>query len=309
MDVQVGLDAAADEALAAFVDHLTYERGRSPHTVRAYTGDVMAALTFVAESGGSTLADVSLRRLRTWLANMDEAGAARSTIARRAASMRAFMAFAAERGFVDTDPAARLASPKVPHTLPSVLRQSEAAELMDIAAVRADDGDWVHVRDKAIIELLYATGMRVSELCALDLDSVDHHQRTVRVIGKGNKERVIPFGTHADQALSDYLAGRASGPKKVIDNQALFLGKRGGRIDQRTVRQIVHDLVRHVPGAKDLAPHGLRHTAATHVLEGGADLRSVQELLGHASLATTQIYTHVSAERLRGSFVQAHPRA
>ena len=178
---------------------------------------------------------------------------------------------------------------------------------MEVAGVAADDGDPMSARDRAMLELLYATGIRVSELCAVDVGDVDRRRRTVRVLGKGGKERVVPFGGPADAALQDWMDVRPTlaGPSA---GQALFLGARGGRVDPRVVRQTVHRLTR-LAGVTELAPHGLRHSAATHVLEGGADLRSVQELLGHASLSTTQRYTHVSVERLRSTFAQAHPRS
>jgi integrase/recombinase XerC len=192
--------------------------------------------------------------------------------------------------------------------LPAVLRQAQAALLLDVAAVAADDDDPIHIRNRAILELLYASGIRVGELVATDIDDLDLTHDVVRVIGKGDKERVVPFGIPARRAAQDWLAARGrlvtpqSGP-------ALFLGRRGRRVDPRQVREVVHALLAHLPDAPDLGPHGLRHSAATHLLEGGADLRVVQELLGHASLATTQLYTHVSVDRLRRSYEQAHPRA
>ncbi len=192
-------------------------------------------------------------------------------------------------------------------TLPTVLDADEAGALMDHAAVAADDGAAASVRDRAIVELLYATGIRVSELCATDLDDIDHDRRTARVRGKGDKERVVPFGIPAAHALRQWLAARGE-LVTPSSGAALFLGVRGGRIDPRTVRSSVHRLAAQA-GVPDLGPHGLRHTAATHVLEGGADLRTVQELLGHATMSTTQRYTHVSVERLRSTFALAHPRA
>jgi integrase/recombinase XerC len=220
-----------------------------------------------------------------------------------------FTAWAAKRGLMASDPGDRLSSPSSPRALPGVLKQSEAVALLEVAGVAADDGDPLHLRDRLVLELLYATGMRVGELVGLDLDDVDAQRRTVRVLGKGAKERVVPYGVPTQRALDDWLVrGRpalvtgASGP-------ALLLGARGGRLDPRTARDVVHRMLRHVPGAPDIGPHGLRHSAATHLLEGGADLRSVQEILGHATLATTQIYTHVSVERLRATYEQAHPRA
>jgi integrase/recombinase XerC len=296
-------------ALEEFATHLSVELGRSPHTVRAYTSDVGRLLAHARRQGAARLDDLDLTDLRGWLAAEGREGHARSTVARRAASARVFTAWAAKRGLLGTDPGDRLATPAAPRALPGVLKQAEAAALLEVAEVAADDGDPVHLRDRLVLELLYATGMRVGELVGLDLDDLDTGRRTVRVLGKGSKERVVPYGAPTQRALDDWLdRGRpalvtpASGP-------ALLLGARGGRLDPRTAREVVHRMLRHVPDAPDLGPHGLRHSAATHLLEGGADLRSVQEILGHATLATTQIYTHVSVERLRATYEQAHPRA
>ena len=258
--------------------------------------------------GHDELDALDIRGLRSWLAKQQSLGKARSTMARRATAARVFTAWAQRTGRIATDPGALLASPKAHKTLPGVLGQADTRAVLDAAAVAADDGSPVGLRDLAIMELLYATGIRVGELCSLDLDEVDAARRVVRVFGKGRKERSVPYGVPAGAALEP-LAGRCAG-QLVRDGSgaALFLGARGGRIDQRTVRRVVHARIGAVD-APDLSPHGLRHTAATHLLEGGADLRSVQELLGHASLATTQVYTHVSSERLRAAYQQAHPRA
>jgi integrase/recombinase XerC len=220
-----------------------------------------------------------------------------------------FTAWAHRTGRIPADPGALLGSPKAHRTLPPALRVDEARALLEAAAAHADDGSPVGARDVAILELLYATGIRVGELCGLDVDDVDRERRVVRVLGKGRKERSVPFGRPAEQALEAWL--RTGRPAIAVPGAggALFLGARGRRIDQRAVRTLVHTRLADVPGAPDLGPHGLRHTAATHLLEGGADLRTVQELLGHASLATTQIYTHVTTDRLRQAYRQAHPRA
>jgi integrase/recombinase XerC len=289
------------------MQHVRDERGRSVHTVRAYSGDVDSLLSYCAAADVRDPADISLMHLRGWLADQGRRGMARATLARRASSARAFTAWLARRGMAPTDPGARLASPAVARVLPTVLASGEATTLMDHAAVAADDASPLAARDRAVVELLYATGMRVAELCSADVHDVDRHALTVRVMGKGAKERVVPFGQPADEALGDWLACRLmlAGPDA---GDALFVGARGRRLDQRTARECVHRLARQA-GVPDIAPHGLRHSAATHVLEGGADLRSVQELLGHASLATTQRYTHVSVERLRATYRQAHPRA
>jgi len=301
---ETGLSADHRSAIAAFEEHLALERNLSPHTVRAYVGDVTSLLDHAGRLHVDDLADLDLRTLRSWLARLHSLGASRTTLARRASAARVFTAWAARRGLLPADPGAALTSPRPHRHLPEVLRADEAAAALDAAA----DDTPVGMRDRAVLELLYATGARVGELCGLDVDDLDRHRRTVRVLGKGRKERVVPVGEPASDAVERWLeAGRpalatpASGP-------ALLLGARGGRIDSRTVRRVVHERLR-LAGAPDLGPHGLRHSAATHLLEGGADLRSVQELLGHATLATTQIYTHVSIERLRATYDRAHPRA
>jgi integrase/recombinase XerC len=296
-------------ALAAYERHLVSERDLTPHTVRAYLGDVAGMLRHASALGLTSLDQLDVRTLRSWLANQQTLGKARTTMARRATAVRVFTAWALRTGRAPADPGAQLGSPKAHRSLPPALDVTQARDLLDAAATAADDGSAVGLRDVAMLELLYATGVRVGELCGLDLDDLDRTRRVVRVFGKGRKERVVPYGVPADAALGRWLAdGR---PRLLAPGAgaALFLGARGGRIDQRAVRSMVHRRLVDVPGAPDLGPHGLRHTAATHLLEGGADLRTVQELLGHASLATTQIYTHVTAERLRKAYQLAHPRA
>lgn len=308
-DPQPSTPEWVERSIDAFVAHLTRERDRSEHTVRAYAGDVRSCLRWCTADGATDLDDVDLARLRAWLGTLAAGGAARSTLSRRSASVRTFFAWARRAGLVDVDPALRLASPKRQRTLPDVLTKDGASAMLDVAAVAADDADPIHVRDRAVLELLYATGIRVGELTGLDIDDVDRERRVVRVLGKGRKERMVPFGQPADQALEEWLQHGRPAVVRPDSGPALFLGRRGRRIDPRQVRTAVHTLLAHVPDAPDLGPHGLRHSAATHLLEGGADLRLVQELLGHSSLATTQIYTHVSLDRLRDSYRQAHPRA
>jgi integrase/recombinase XerC len=297
------------EALAAFTRHLRSTADRSPHTVRAYTGDVAGLLDHASRMGRTDLGGLDLAVLRSWLARQQTSGRARTTMARRAAAARAFTAWAARSGRVERDAGAMLASPRPHRTLPVVARAVDARAVLDQLGEAAGNGDPLALRDAAMVEMLYATAIRVSELCGLDLGDVDRDRRLVRVLGKGGRERSAPVGVPAVAALDAYVVrGRPSleGPRS---GRALFLGARGGRIDPRTVRTVVHRAMAVAPGAPDLAPHGLRHSAATHVLEGGADLRSVQELLGHATLATTQLYTHVSVERLKATYDQAHPRA
>jgi integrase/recombinase XerC len=309
-------------ALTAFARHLASERGLSPHTVRAYVGDISALLRFAADGHCASLADVDIAVLRGWLGSQHRAGQARTTIARRAAAARAFTAFAHRRGWAPADPGVQLGTPKVHRRLPQVLAQEQITAVLTGAGRRtAPAGDSqdasdavaaaVALRDKAIMELLYATAVRVSELCGLDLPDLDTGRRTVRVLGKRAKERVVPVGIPAVRAVLDW----ADHGRPVIvavgaaHGRALFLGVRGGRIDPRTVRRVVHTRIAAAGSVPETGPHGLRHTAATHLLEGGADLRSVQEMLGHASLASTQLYTHVSIDRLISVYRQAHPRA
>ena len=301
--------AALPPALAAahdgFVRHLELERNRSRHTVRAYTGDVASLLEHAGRRGVTEPAGLDLAVLRSWLALSRTKGSARTTLARRGSAARAFTAWAHRTGLLPTDPGPLLATPKGRRPLPDVLRQDEAADLLDTV----DGPQPLDLRDRLALELLYATGVRVAELCGLDVDDVDRGRRLLRVVGKGDKERAVPYGTPAETALEAWLTvGRPqwAGPRS---GAALLLGRRGGRVDVRAVRELVHRRLAAIPGAPDLGPHGLRHSAATHLLEGGADLRSVQELLGHATLATTQIYTHVSVERLRTTYERAHPRA
>jgi len=296
-------------ALVDFERFLTAERGRSAHTARAYVADVGQLLASAAADGRDELDHLDLDLLRGWLAAMTRAGLARSTMARRASAARTFTAWAARTGRTAHDPSTRLTAPRRERHLPTVLRAEQAAALLDLATVRADDGDPAHVRDRAALELLYGTGIRVAELVGLDVDDVDLERGVLRVVGKGDKQRTVPFGLPAGRALLEWLSRGRPRLVRTGSGPALLLGRRGGRWDQRQVRTLVHTLLQEAGLGVDAAPHALRHSAATHLLDGGADLRSVQELLGHASLATTQVYTHVSVERLRRTYEQAHPRA
>ncbi|MGV0720849.1 tyrosine recombinase XerC [Mycolicibacterium elephantis] len=296
--------------LEEFDEYLALQCGRSEHTRRAYLGDLRSLFEFadqqISEAGPDAL---SLPLLRSWLAAQATAGAARTTLARRTSSVKTFTAWAVRRGLIAADPAVRLQVPKARRTLPSVLRQDQALDAMAAAKSGAQQGDPLALRDRLIVELLYATGIRVSELCGLDLDDVDTSRRLLRVLGKGNKQRTVPFGVPAQTALTAWLADGRPALATADSGPALLLGVRGRRLDPRQARTVVHQTIAAVDGAPDIGPHGLRHSAATHLLEGGADLRVVQELLGHSTLATTQLYTHVTVARLRAVHDQAHPRA
>ena len=290
--------------MEGFTRHLRDERGRSAHTVRAYRVDIRDLIVYCQERGVDEPGGLDLAILRGWLAAGTAGGRSRATIARRSASARAFTAWCARRGLSAMDPGHRLVSPRVGSRLPTVLDQTQARQVLDHAG--RHDGSPRAIRDAAIIEVLYGTAIRVSELCGLGLDDVDQGNRTLRVLGKGDKERVVPFGVPAARAIEAWLGVRSELAKP--SETAFFVGERGSRVDSRVVRTIVRRLTDDA-GVPVVAPHAMRHSAATHVLEGGADLRSVQELLGHATLATTQRYTHVSVERLRSTFEQAHPRS
>jgi integrase/recombinase XerC len=304
-----GSDDAWALVLADYERHLTAERSLSDHTVRAYLTDLTALAQHAQRLGRHDPSQLDLGVLRSWLANLQTRGRARTTLARRAAAARVFTHWLSRTGRAADDAGAMLSSPKRHRALPESLRADQVRALLDATdAVAAEEGP-IGRRDVAILELLYATGIRVGELVALDLDDVDRERNLVRVLGKGRKERSVPFGAPAAKALDAWLSSARGSLATPRSGPALFVGVRGGRIDPRTVRRMVHRRLDAVDGAPDLGPHGLRHTAATHLLEGGADLRSVQELLGHASLATTQLYTHVSDERLRKAYRLAHPRA
>lgn len=307
-------------AIEDFAEYQTVVLGRSPATVRAYRSDLEDMATQMP-----TFEDLTVEGIRGWLGLAARAGKARSTLARRTASVRAFSHWAYAHGYLATDPGARLRSPQVRRHLPTVLDAEQARGVVEephagivSAGKSSDDAPGpqkdaktvaVELRDRAILELLYASGIRVGELCGLNLESINPDRRTLRVRGKGNKERVVPYGVPAATALERWLDdARPLLVPLQSESNAVFLGVRGGRINPRQVRRIVADTARD-HGVDHLSPHGLRHTAATHLLEGGADLRVVQELLGHSSMRTTQIYTHVNAERLKTIYGQAHPRA
>lgn len=299
-----------EKLIAAFTRHLEVERSLSVHTIRAYIGDLESLLTHLETIGVTDVSQLELVHLRSWLANQQVKGGARTTLSRRAVSVRLFTKWAVKNKYLAKDVAATLATPKGHRTLPEVLDIADAKTAMDSLATRASEEETpISLRDVAMVELLYATGARVAELCGLDVSDIDYDRQTIRVLGKGNKERTIPLGNPAMKALNVWLNEGRDSIKNSLSGNAVFLGVRGKRIDQRTVRTVVYNALQAIEGIERMGPHALRHSAATHLLEGGADLRTVQEILGHASLATTQIYTHVSTERLQKAFKQAHPRA
>ena len=338
-----------EDTLDAFLRYLKANRGLSANTLKAYRADVQDCLHFFDRRGMQDLCEISLDDLRSWMAYLSRTHA-KSSMARKTVAVRGFFAWAHEHELIRVNPAATLMTPKIPNTLPAVLSEAQAEQLLDTADACAsavlqpdeardeagagahgepDDADAdrhgdeppeIRARDTAMLELLYATGIRVAELVALDVRDVDFTQHTIRVTGKGNKQRVVPFGAPAAQALErwldarrELLADRAQGQSRGNTvqrqaNDALFLGIRGARLNQRVARDVVHRAAR-AAGVPDISPHALRHSAATHLLDGGADLRQVQEMLGHSSLKTTQRYTHVSIEQLKARYGQAFPRA
>lgn len=295
------------EAAHAYSRHLSGVRRLSPATVRAYSADLR---DLIASTGDRELVAVDLESLRDWLWHATTRGDARSTVARRTASARGFFSWAQDEGAIEVDPSVRLVAPKRGRTLPKVATAVAMGDVLTEAAERTTEGDIVAMRDAAILELLYASAVRVAELCGVDLDDLDLARRTVRVTGKGAKERIVPFGEPAARALDAYLLGsRAALAARGAGSPALFFGVRGGRLGTRAAYDIVSRALSSAMGSSTVGPHTLRHSAATHLLDGGADLRTVQEMLGHASLGTTQIYTHVSAEKLTAAYRLAHPRA
>lgn len=284
----------------------------SEHTLRAYVSDLRSFTTYCQVDELSTeniRSVVILRAIRAWLASLVQQGKSRSTISRRTASIRSFTAWAYRRGYLDSDPGLLVTSARGDQKLPQVQTPSDTAELLSYAATRArEENSPAAIRDWAILETIYATGIRVSEVCSLDTTSIDQQGMTLRVIGKGNKERVVPFTRACLSALQAWLSHGRQSLAIPEAGRALFVGDKGRRIDPRVIRSMIHRMCAQA-GVRDLAPHALRHTAATHILAGGADLRAVQEMLGHSSLQTTQRYTHVDAQRLSAIYKQAHPRA
>lgn len=296
-------DAGWDALIADYAAHLQRERGRSTHTVRAYVSDLGSLATITAMPAHR----IQLSDIRAWLATLADDGAAAATLQRRVACVRGFFAWAAREGHIAQDPALRLKAPKRRRRLPEVPSVASVGDSLAGLQARAEEaGEPLAVRDLALLELLYASGLRVSEACGLLMGDVDMARSTVRVRGKGNKERVVPMGAPAATALAAWLDVRG----ELATDQSpptVFLGQRGGALNPRVARRVVHRAT--AGSGQEVSPHGLRHAMATHLLGGGADLRSVQEMLGHASVGTTQLYTHVTDERVREAFRRAHPRA
>jgi integrase/recombinase XerC len=290
-----------------FADNLSAARGYSANTVKSYLSDVIDLAGYLEGKGVTDVTEINLEILRDWLWEVSQRNSAKSTLARKSAAIRSFTAWLAAENLVVADPGQRLKSPKADRHLPKVVTKDSLEDVFGHLKTLASTNDPSAVRDLLVFELLYATGARVSELCGLDLVSVDLGRNVLRVVGKGSKERVVPFGLPARDVLDKWIDLRARlNPEP--GEQALLLNTRGKRLGVRSVYQLVAGLL--VNTSTGVAgPHTLRHTAATHLLDGGADLRAVQELLGHASLGTTQIYTHVSVDRLRAGYKNAHPRA
>ena len=296
------------ELIAAYEEHLVLVRNLAENSIKGYVSDLESFLKHMEKLHIDEFSQLELTHIRSWLAALQSSGAARSTMARRIVSIRAFTYWAASQGWIRSDLGAELAIPKPHRTLPEVLDIADTETVLASAQMRVDeDPTPLAIRDLALLEVLYASGIRVSEICGLNIRSIDESRNTLQVMGKGSKERVVPIGIPAVDALRNYLERARPGLATAKSGNAVFLGARGSRIDQRTVREVVYQAMAAI-GSK-MGPHGLRHTAATHLLEGGADLRTVQEILGHSSLATTQIYTHVSPDRLQKAFEIAHPRA
>ena len=300
--------SASNELVDKYKEYLVLERNLSDNSVRGYVADLNSFLLHLEKLGIDEFKNLEVEHLRSWLANLQSTGMSRATMIRRIVSIRAFTHWASASGWIENDYGAQLSIPKSQRTLPEVLKVDEARQVITALQVKVgEEPTAINKRDLAIVEVLYASGIRVSELCGLNLEDIDEGRNTLSVIGKGNRQRVVPVGIPAMAAIKDYLKNSRSEFVNLQSQSAVFLGSRGKRIDQRTVREVVYEAMKAV-GAQ-MGPHGLRHSAATHLLEGGADLRTVQEILGHASLATTQIYTHVSPERLQKAYKQAHPRA
>ncbi|RAX49943.1 recombinase XerC [Arthrobacter sp. AQ5-05] len=312
--------AELQEARDGFLRHMALERERSEHTLRAYGGDITNLYAYATKRGATNMAGLDLTLLRGWLMALQEAGLSRATLARRSATIRSFLAWAVRENLITANPAIRLQSPKREQRLPHILQNNQIERIFQPTPQPPRTTDEktpepsaeqlaLADRNKLILELLYASAIRVGELVSLDIGDLDLDRRTLRVIGKGNKERTVPFGQPALNALDDWLRRGRPVLRTEGSDRALLLGRRGKRLDARQARQVVSEALAALGDTAARGPHALRHSAATHLLDRGADLRAVQEILGHSSLATTQLYTQVSVERLKDSYQKAHPRA
>ena len=297
------------ELVARYLDHRQASRTLSPASVDAYHADLESFVEFAERQQVTGVQECDRELMRQWVWEQAESGLAPTTLKRRISSLRGLSAWAHSHGHFPTDQAASLHPPKSPRKLPRVLTAGQAEEALASLRERASGNDPAALRDWAIVELLYSSALRVGEVCGADLAAIDTHQHTMTVVGKGNKERVVPVGAPALRAIAQYLEKGRPALISPHSGEALFLGTRGGRINPRTVYDLVSRVLEPYPGAGPRGAHTLRHTAATHLLDNGADLRSVQELLGHSSIGTTELYTHVSIERLRNAYRLAHPRA
>jgi integrase/recombinase XerC len=301
-------ESAYDCAVSRFLDYLEDQRHVSKQTLRAYASDLAQFRALLALRHGERLPGpeaIDALAIRGFVARLHNDGLAKSSVARKLSAVRSFLRHAVRMGDIDVSPAAGIPTPKQPRLLPKNLTVDEVFALLD----RISGDDVAAYRDRALLEFLYATGLRVGELAALDLDDVDHAGGLVRVVGKGNKERIVPFGRKAQATLLAWLSASERLRRRGGDANALFLNLRGTRLTDRSVRRILDRRMREAAIAAHVSPHALRHTFATHMLGAGADLRAIQELLGHASLSTTQRYTHVGVEALMAVYDKAHPRA
>ncbi len=301
------------QVLEDYLRYLRYEKFRAPATVEAYRSDLSAFFSYLLKSGTEHLADININHIRSWLASLHTQQGSKSSLARRSSSLRSFFAWATEEELLALNPALTLAVPKKEGYLPTVLSQQQMVTLLDLvyADLKEDPSNAHLMRLLAVMELLYASGIRIAELCSLNLSSIDRDHYSIRVLGKGNKERTVPFGQPAMRALDLWVTrGRPQWFKAAASVQeALFIGPRGGRANPRQLRAALTQRMQQLPNTQPSGAHVLRHSAATHMVDAGADIRAVQELLGHSSLSTTQIYTHVSVERLALTYKNAHPRA
>jgi integrase/recombinase XerC len=299
-----------ERELDMFIDHLSVSRRASVHTVKGYSSDLVQFAAFVREAEGADLAlgAVDYLLIRRYLAHLQRSGTARSSAGRKLASLRAFFRFLTKKKLIEADPTIGISTPRKDKRLPKFLREEQVDLLMQVPDCSKPEG----LRDRAVLEMLYATGLRVSELVSLDLRDVYGSAEEIRVMGKGSKQRIVLTGSAAREALAEYLsAGRNLLMIKArnVEENAIFLNSRGARLCDRSVRRIVDKYIGCVSDSLKISPHTMRHTFATHLLAHGADLRAVQELLGHSSVATTQIYTHVTRERMKEVYDKAHPRA